>query len=361
MKPYSSNNKGLALMMVLWVLILLGALATEFAYSMRTEVNATKNYKEDIESYYLAKAGINMGIAELYQNARFHSIHPEFGFISGIALDSDHEESQETANQTVATTETPDTASQDISQNINDNPISTESSSETGDDKLEFEIIERTDLPLGNGSVSYKIADENGKININTASREVLVKTLEASGVERGDENSTIADSILDWIDSNQNHRLNGAESDYYLSLDPPYEAKNDVLNSLDELLKIKGMTEEILYGSPDNEENPETASYLGLINFLTVQNVKTLNPNTAEPAMLPIFFTDLQIKGILDAKEEKGYYNNSKSTHFRIESTGYIDGSNTKRTIVAIFEKFGEGKDATLIIRYWNDNALHS
>jgi type II secretory pathway component PulK len=358
MKSYSANNKGLALMMVLWVLILLGALATEFAYSMRTEVNATKNYKEDIESYYLAKAGINMGIAELYKNARFHSIHPEFGFIAGIATNLNDEDSQETLTQAAAVTETQDTTSQN---NINENPTSTESFSETGDDEPEFAIIERTDLPLGNGTVSYKITDENGKININTASREVLVKTLEASGVERGDENSSIADSILDWIDNNQNHRLNGAESEYYLSLDPPYEAKNDVINSLDELLRIRGMTEEILYGSPDNEENPDSATYLGLINFLTVQNVKVFNPNTADPAMLPIFFTDLQIGGILGAKEKRGYYNNTKSTHFRVESTGYINGSNTKRTIVAILEKFGEEKGATLMIRYWNDNALRS
>jgi type II secretory pathway component PulK len=355
MKLYSANNKGLALMMVLWVLILLGALATEFAYSMRTEVNATKNYKEEIESYYLAKAGINMGVAELYKNARFHSIHPEFGFITGKPS-SAIEDLEKTATKTV--TETPETDSQN---NINENPPSAELSSESEDDEPKFEIIERTNLPLGNGSVTYQITDENGKININTASREILVKTLEASGVERGDENSSIADSILDWIDKNQNHRLNGAESDYYLSLNPPYEAKNDVINSLDELLKIRGMTEEILYGSPDNEENPDTAPYLGLIKFLTVQNVEAFNPNTADTAMLPIFFTDLQINAILDAKEEKGYYNNSKSTHFRIESTGYINSSNTKRTIVAILEKFGDDNDATLMIRYWNDNSLQS
>lgn len=343
-------------MMVLWVLILLGALATEFAYSMRTEVNATKNYKEDIESYYLAKAGINMGIAELYKTARFHSIHPEYGFIAGIATNSDSEGAEETTTQ--AAIETPEATSQN---NAEENPISTESSSNSEDGELEFEIIERTDLPLGNGTVSYQITDENGKININTASREVLVKTLEASGVERGDENSTIADSILDWIDKNQNHRLNGAESDYYLSLNPPYEAKNDAINSLDELLKVRGITEEILYGSPDNEEDPDNAAYLGLTKFLTVQNVNGFNPNTAEPNMLPIFFTDLQIDAILTAKEEKGYYNNTKSTHFRIESTGFINGSNTKRTIVAILEKFGDDKTATLMIRYWNDNALPS
>jgi hypothetical protein len=352
MLNYKSNDKGLALMMVLWVLILLGALATEFAYSMRTEVNATKNYKEDIESYYLAKAGINMGIAELYKSASFHSIHPEYGFIKGILPKSNIE----SPDGETSTTET-NYPNSGVDENLTplDTPL------EDGDEPG-FEIIERTAIPLGNGVINYRITDENGKVNINRASREVLVKTLEASGVERGDENSTIADSILDWIDKNDNHRLNGAESEYYLSLKQPYEAKNDLIDNLDELLKIKGITEEILYGSPDdNNQDVEDLAYLGLINFLTNQNVKSFNPNTAEPALLPIYFSDLQTQAILGAREEKGYYNNSKSTHFKIESTGFINGSNTKRTIVAILEKFEGEKKTSLLIRYWNDNALQS
>jgi general secretion pathway protein K len=351
MKNYSANNSGIALMMVLWVLILLGALATEFAYSMRTEVNATKNYKEDIESYYLAKAGINMGIAELYKSARFHSVHPEYGFIKGNV-------NKTNIDATNAETVTPEPAYQD---NAAENLTSLVAQLGDDDNEPDFEIIERTNIPLGNGIVNYQITDENGKVNINRASREILVKTLEASGVERGDENSTIADSILDWIDKNETHRLNGAESDYYLNLNTPYEAKNDQIDSLDELLKIRGMTEEILYGDPDNEKNSDTATYLGLINFLTIQNVKSFNPNTADPIILPVFFTDLQINAILDAREEKGYYNDSKSTHFRIESTGFINNSNTKRTIVAILEKFEDGKKTNLLIKYWNENALQS
>jgi general secretion pathway protein K len=351
MKRYSANNRGLALMMVLWILILLGALATEFAYSMRTEVNATKNYKEDTESYYLAKAGINMGIAELYKNARFHSIHLEYGFITGKIRESD-------ITSPEGTTEILNTTAQN---NVNEDLTSIESSLEAEGNEPEFEIIERTNIPLGNGVINYQITDENGKVNINSASREVLVKTLEASGIERGEENSSIADSILDWVDKNENHRLNGAESDYYLSLDPPYKAKNDLFHSLDELLKVRGITEEILYGSSDNDENSDTPTYLGLVNFLTIQNVNSFNPNTADPAIMPIFYSNPQINAILEARENKGYFDDSRSTHFKIESTGFINGSATKRTIVAIIEKIGSAKDATLLIRYWNDNALQS
>ena len=82
MKRLNSNQNGIALMIVLWVLVLLIALATEFAFSMKMEVNTTRNYKEDTESYYLAKAGLNLALAELLKTARFHSIHEEYGWIT---------------------------------------------------------------------------------------------------------------------------------------------------------------------------------------------------------------------------------------------------------------------------------------
>jgi len=43
-----NNQSGIALMVVLWVLVLLIALATEFAYSMKGEVNATKTLKKTL-------------------------------------------------------------------------------------------------------------------------------------------------------------------------------------------------------------------------------------------------------------------------------------------------------------------------
>ena len=56
-------------MVVLWIMVLLSALATEYLMSMKTEVHTTRNFKEDIESYQLAKAGINLAMAELMKTA----------------------------------------------------------------------------------------------------------------------------------------------------------------------------------------------------------------------------------------------------------------------------------------------------
>ena len=308
-------------MIVLWVLVLLSALATEFAFSMRTEVNATRNYKEDVESYYLARAGIQLAMAELLKEARFHSIHPTYGFIAGIPKQFKAEKSEK-----------------EIS---------------------EYEIVNRTDIELGNGTVTYQITDENGKTNINRASREVLIKILSASGIKIGEQQDVIADSILDWIDEDDEHRLNGAESDYYQSLPNSYNAKNEPFDSLDELLRVKGINREILYGT-ENEGFSNEGNFLGLINFITIQDIRIFNPNTAHLEALRIYYADEKIPEISQSIEEKGYYDDTLSSHFRIEATGRVNNSVAKHTIVAIAQKFGIDEEATLLIRYWKDNALN-
>lgn len=62
-----------------------------------------------------------------------------------------------------------------------------------------------------------------------------------------------LADAILDFIDVDDTPRINGCESEYYTSLSPAYSAKNSPLESLDELLLVRGVTAELLYGEDFN------------------------------------------------------------------------------------------------------------
>ena len=318
----------MALMIVLWVLVLLIALATEFAFSMKMEVNTTRNYKEDTESYYLAKAGINLAVAELLKNARFHSIHEEHGWVMGKEVPAP------SANS-----------------NASD---STEGEEE---EALEFDIVNRTDIELEHGTITYTIRDENGKISINSSSKLILNKLLAYSGVKEKLAQDTISDSILDWIDADKNHRLNGAEDDYYRTQRPPYYAKNGKIETLGELLKIRGITEEILYGS--TEESEEDKEYKGIAQFLTVYKYPSVNPNTASEEVLNIIYSPEQAKVILNNRTSKGYHSNSLSTLFRVTATGKIQGSRTEHTLEAVFEKTGTGDKVNMVTHYWNDNVL--
>jgi hypothetical protein len=64
---------------------------------------------------------------------------------------------------------------------------------------------------------------------------------------------AAVADAILDWIDADPQPREMGAETDYYAGLDPPYAPRNGLPECLEELLLIKGVTRELLFGADAN------------------------------------------------------------------------------------------------------------
>src|SRR5690606_37684595 len=62
-----------------------------------------------------------------------------------------------------------------------------------------------------------------------------------------------IADAILDWIDSDNEPREFGAEMDFYSTLTPPYTPQNGPIKSLEELLLVRGVTPDLLFGRDVN------------------------------------------------------------------------------------------------------------
>lgn len=133
----------------------------------------------------------------------------------------------------------------------------------------------------------YGLMDESSKINVNAlpyfdfyvenSGRDLLMSLPEMS--------EEIADAILDFVDSDDEEREYGTESNFYGSLSPPYNAKNGPLDSLDELLLVNGVTTELLFGLDINRNgvlDDEEASLgnvsladsdleLGWANYLTL------------------------------------------------------------------------------------------
>jgi DNA uptake protein ComE-like DNA-binding protein len=62
-----------------------------------------------------------------------------------------------------------------------------------------------------------------------------------------------VADAILDWLDEDDETREVGAEYDYYSSLDPPYAPKNGPFETVEELLLVRGVTPDLLFGRDVN------------------------------------------------------------------------------------------------------------
>jgi general secretion pathway protein K len=217
------SERGLALIMVLWILTILSVIALSFAFMARTEIHSTISFRDTIEKKFLAEAGIERSIMELFYRS------------------------------------------------ANKNQVSA----------IEGSEVIRIDGRQNNGEVgedkySFSITDESGKININaiTDANAIILNNLMVNLGVPGETANIIMDSILDWKDGDNLRRLNGAEDSYYESLSVPYKAKNGNFDTLEELLLVRGVTTEILFGSGDHP---------GLITFLTVHTKgSTINLNAA-------------------------------------------------------------------------------
>ena len=211
------DNKGIALVITLLVLTLLIVVILEFSQGMRVEARAAANFRDNVKAYYLARSGVTFAIAMLEDDDK---------------TDQNYDSLNELWAQKIP-------------------PI-----------------------PLGDGFVSVEITDEDSRINVNKMStgfgtvngetmRLFMVRFLKQFELEED-----IADSIADWTDTDDSERIPvGAESNYYQSLEDPYEAKNKPFDSIQELRLIKGL---------------ENETYNKLQKFLAVNSDGWINMNTA-------------------------------------------------------------------------------
>ena len=65
-----------------------------------------------------------------------------------------------------------------------------------------------------------------------------------------------LADALLDWVDTDESPRGFGAEAEYYETLSPPYAPRNGLPECLDELLLVRDVTRQLLYGGDDNRND---------------------------------------------------------------------------------------------------------
>jgi len=99
---------------------------------------------------------------------------------------------------------------------------------------------------------AYGIVDEASKINLNYLVDEASkVKRIDTSKL--ADMTDELAAGITDWCDGDEDITPGGAESEYYLLLSDPYQCKSAPLETVEELLLVKGATKEILYGEDVN------------------------------------------------------------------------------------------------------------
>ena len=197
------DERGIALLMVIWIFMVLSVLSAEFSRAMRDDAIATQNLAEEVQARGVAVAGINRAI--------YRMLH---------------------ARQNQTEDEDPDAIDADAPPPW------------LPDGRWHEE-------PYWGGTYGVRMIDEGGRISLNRADEALLRKVFEALGM-KADEQGEIVDAIIDWRDSDDLKRLNGAEDEYYMKLPEPYHAKNGPFDSVDELLQVRGITRELFFGARD-------------------------------------------------------------------------------------------------------------
>jgi general secretion pathway protein K len=125
------------------------------------------------------------------------------------------------------------------------------------------------------GKIEITITEESGKICLNNIAPgnkdDLTLKALKLLG-DRLNLDKQIWSALVDWLDSDDEHQgSGGAESSYYMSLKPPYRARNGKLATLAELTLVKGFTPEVV-----SKLAPFVTVYSAPPGSLTLVNINT-------------------------------------------------------------------------------------
>jgi general secretion pathway protein K len=177
-----TNERGLALLTVLWMLAMLAGLVIALGASARTETHLARNLVDGARARHLAEAGIERAALALLDARDAARLRPD------------------------------------------------------GSRGIEFK--------LGGGLVRVAVADECGKIDLNTGWGELVRGAAQVAGLG-GREADALTDAILDWRDPDDQRRAQGAERRDYQRAGK-VGPRNAPFAAVEELQQVIGMTPEV-------------------------------------------------------------------------------------------------------------------
>lgn len=156
-------------------------------------------------------------------------------------------------------------------------------------------------LPVEGGFVTIRIEDAQSRFNLNNVVSGGQAKGTEVEILRRLLRNfeldPALADAVVDWIDSDSVVQ-GGAEDLDYINLATPYRTGGQLLQTVDELRRVKGFTAAIV-----DQLRPH-------VTALPDVGEKAINVNTATPDVLAAL-TDTPpaaLKPLLEARDNTGF-----------------------------------------------------
>lgn len=308
------DERGFVLLAVLLTLTLLAVVVTEMAFSARLEASMVRAYRDGVLARHLAEAAVQQALREIATPAQVTALDEAGQVVFYRSLPGQ-------------TTPTP------------------------------LPALPRTRVPLGAGEFSYRLADESARLGLNTVGVDRLARLLDGLGVEAGPR-AVIVDSLQDWRDADELHRLHGAESDFYLALPMPYRARNGPIQDAAELVQVRGVTADIYRGFGDRP---------GLGDLVTAAPVSAVNLNTAPALVLRAMgLSEAEIADVLRTRVRAPYPTVPGrfagrglavgSAVFRIEAEGRTAGARSR--VVAVIQRGRPGAPLEPTIVGWRPEA---
>ena len=253
-----SSKRGSALVVVLWILMIIALIVGSFSFEMQLESRIITLQRKRFKADQLALAGVELAKSMIF-----------------------FKEEENTTGEKI----------------IYEDPFKNEAIKIV--DAIPVDFSEE----FGDGIVKLHIDYEKGRRNIAKMTAEDWKEIFEQAGIPNTKYDEMIG-CLDDWQDENDDHRINGAESDDPFYKKRGYECKNAPVDTVDELLLIKNWGEEVLYGTSEDKETDTPIR--GIANKLTVWGDGRVNPNSASlevlQSMTPLLSED-QIATILEAR----------------------------------------------------------
>jgi len=241
------NNHGIALIVTILIISLMVPMSLQFITSTFFYNISAANLSNGIMGGCAARSGSNYALAVLFEDA----LSNDFDSLSEPWADSE------------ALTSDADALFEEA--------------------KFGIEIIDHS----GKVNINRLIFKEAGEedVKFDELQQDILTLLLKSEELDLEDEEvGDIVNAIKDWIDPDDEVTEEGgfgAESTYYLGLNEPHSCRNAPLETLEELLLVKGVTREI---------------FSEISKSLTVYGNKEdkININTADKSLLRAFSEDI-------------------------------------------------------------------
>ena len=247
------------MIVALWVLLLLSIMVGSFAYDMHIEAHITAYYRQRLKTQYLARAGVEWAKLVL---AKSNDV-------------SENDELEEGESEEVLI------SAINLSRGVG--------------------VVQRQ-IQMTEGSITIDLVPEQGRYNVNRLSDDQWEEILDSSNIPQ-DQWDELIDCYTDWVDDNDAHLLNGAESEDPFYEERGYKVKNGQLDTISELALIKGFDHSVVYGGPgESEDDPPL---LGVARLLTTWGDGLVNINTATRDVLMTLpgIDEITVEGILEQR----------------------------------------------------------